>query len=139
MPSPNNFLFGMGPGTIDAALNKASFHAYLAHDPTWIKAIFEYGLVGGIGILSYVFTATYTGSRDRLFATALLFSWLFLGGYLLNGMMNVLFVTLGALHSFSAIRTTERPLTPRRARATPRRAAGQRQRYSSPLDNPRAP
>lgn len=140
IPSPNNFLFGMGPGTIDAALNKASFHAYLAHDPTWIKAIFEYGLVGGTAILSYVFTATYTGSRDRLFATALLIAWLFLGGYLLNGMMNVLFVTLGALHSFAAVRTTERPLTPRRARAAPRRTAASRhKRYSSPLGDPRAP
>lgn len=137
LPSPDNFLFGKGPGTIDAALTKASFHAYLAHDPTWIKVIFEYGLVGGLAVLTYVFSATYTGSRDRLVSTMLLLSWLFLGGYLLNGMMNILFLSLGALHSFSAVRTEERPLTPRHARMAPRSTG--RRRYGSPLAQSRAP
>jgi hypothetical protein len=131
IPSPDNFLFGMGPGTIDAALKKATFHAYLAHDPTWIKLIFEYGLVGGLAILSYVFCAVYAGGRDRLFSTVLLFAWLALGGYLLNGMMNVLFVTLGVMHAWPATRTQERPLTPRRARMTGRPVG--RQRYPSPM------
>lgn len=130
MPSPDNFLFGMGPGTIDAALDKASLHAYIAHDPTWIKAIFEYGLVGGIAMLTYVIAASYTGSRDRLITTMLLFVWLVLGGYLLNGMMNMLFLSLGALHGFPAERIEERPLTPRHARMAPR--GTRRQRYASP-------
>ncbi len=137
LPSPDNFLFGMGPGTINAALLKATFHAYLAHDPTWIKLIFEYGLVGGLALLSYVVSAVYTGARDRLLSTALLFAWLVLGGYLLNGMMNVLFVTLGVMHSWSAVRTPERPLTPRRARMTGRPAG--RRRHSSPLPGTPAP
>jgi hypothetical protein len=137
IPSPDNFLFGMGPGTIDAALKKATFHAYLAHDPTWIKLIFEYGLVGGVAFLSYVMCAMYTGARDRMFSTLLLFAWLALGGYLLNGMMNVLFVTLGVMHSWSAVRTQERPLTPRHARMAGRPAG--RRRYSSPLTGTPAP
>ncbi len=137
LPSPDNFLFGMGPGTIDAALTKASFHAYLAHDPTWIKLIFEYGLVGGVAFLSYVICAMYTGARDRLFATVLLLAWLALGGYLLNGMMNVLFVTLGAMHSWSTVRNQERPLTPRRARMAGRAAS--RRRYSAPAPGTPAP
>lgn len=136
LPSPDNFLFGMGPGTIQAALDKASFHAYLAHDPTWIKVIFEYGLIGGIAMLIYVFSASYTGSRDRLMTTMLLLSWLFLGGYLLNGMMNMFFLSLGALHCFPATRVEERPLTPRHARMAPR--GTRRQRYTTPpLAHPR--
>lgn len=136
LPSPDNFLFGMGPGMITPALDKATLHAYIAHDPTWIKVIFEYGLVGGLAILIYVISASYTGSRDRLMTTMLLLAWLFLGGYLLNGMMNMLFLSLGALHCFPAQRVEERPLTPRHARMAPRGTG--RQRYATPpLAQPR--
>ena len=103
LPSPDNFLFGMGPGTITDALQKATFHAYLAHDPTWIKLLFEYGLVGGLAILSYVIAASYTGSPDRLFTTVLLVVWSILGGYLLNGLMNVLILSLAVLHGRTAV------------------------------------
>lgn len=116
MPAPTSFLFGMGPGTIDAALTKATSRAYLAHDPTWIKVIYEYGLVGGLAVMSYVIAATHVGARSRLFALALTFTWLVLGGYLLNGMMNVLFVCLGALHGLPPAPKRRKALRPREAR-----------------------
>lgn len=131
LPSPNGFLFGMGPGTIDLALGQAPAHGYLAHDPTWIKLIYEYGLVGGLAIMSYVVCAMYVGSRDKLFSTVIMAAWLVLGGYLLNGLMAVFFISLSVLHSFPANRAIEPPMRPRRAR-TPVSGRSLREHYVSP-------
>jgi hypothetical protein len=119
MPSPLNLLFGMGPGTIDAAVDRASYNAYVAHDPTWIKLIFEYGLIGGMATFAYFVSAMYVGADNKLFRTVLLFTWLFLGGYLLSGLINILLVALGALHSRPAVVKSERPLV--RPPSPPRR------------------
>lgn len=93
------FLFGMGPGSIELVVSKAYARAYLAHDPAWIKLMFEYGVIAAACMLTYIAIALRHGSRHGVLAWAILYLFLFLGGYLLNGMMHALFVALLAWHN----------------------------------------
>lgn len=110
--SPGKLLFGLGPGAIEGVERATTRLDYLSHDPTWIKMAAEYGLIASTLFFTYIVAAFFQGSRDRLLAAALLFFYLFLGGYLLNGFINCLFMALLVWHS--------RPF------AAPRPAGGQR-------------
>jgi hypothetical protein len=96
---PSAFLFGMGPGSIEVVVSQAYTRAYLAHDPAWIKLMFEYGTIAAACMLAYIAVALRHGSRHPLLAWAVLFVFLFLGGYLLNGMMHAVFLVLTAWHN----------------------------------------
>ena len=96
---PSALLFGMGAGSIEVVVSRAYARAYLAHDPAWIKVMFEYGLIAAICLLSYITIALRSGTRHGLLAWAILYLFLFLGGYLLNGMMHAVFVALLAWHN----------------------------------------
>ncbi len=95
---PSALLFGMGAGSINQVMLMARSHDYLAHDPTWIKVVFEYGVVVAAFLMVYVGTAFLHGTRNRLLCVAALYIYLFLGGYLLNGIMHLAFVALAAWH-----------------------------------------
>lgn len=101
--SPKNFLFGLGPGSILAGVSLAASYDYLAHDATWIKLLFEYGAIGSLLLLGYMALALFAGARDRILAGAILYLFLFLGGYLLNGIMHSVFVTLLVWHNMSSV------------------------------------
>ena len=64
-----------------------------------MKLLFEYGLIASIFLLAYVFMAICYGTQHPTFALAIVFTLLFLGGYLLNGIMAFLFVALAAWHN----------------------------------------
>jgi hypothetical protein len=93
-----SLLFGMGPGAIEHILNEASV-AYVAHDPTWIKLILEYGFFAAALFMAFISTALFQGTRNRMLSSALLFFYLFLGGYLLNGFLHCLFSALCVWHN----------------------------------------
>jgi hypothetical protein len=97
--SPGKMLFGLGPGSIEGVEKAATTLAYLSHDPTWIKVVLEYGLIAATLFFTFIASAFFQGSRDRMLAAALLFFYLFLGGYLLNGFVNCLFMALVVWHS----------------------------------------
>jgi hypothetical protein len=97
--SPGKLLFGLGPGAIEGVEQKATSLAYLAHDPTWIKLVLEYGLVAATIFMIFVAAALFQGTRNRIMSWSILCLYLFLGGYLLSGFMNCLFVALLAWHS----------------------------------------
>jgi hypothetical protein len=97
--SPTDFLFGRGSGFMTVLLNNPLGRSYLAHDPTWIKVLFEYGAVAWVLLFTYIFTALFQGARLMLLAWAVAVLYLFLGGYLLNGMMHLLFLSLVAWHN----------------------------------------
>lgn len=97
--SPGKLLFGLGPGAIEGVENTATTLAYHAHDPTWIKMLLEYGLIAATVFMTFFSTAVFQGSRSRILSSAILFFYLFLGGYLLNGFMNSLFTSLLVWHA----------------------------------------
>jgi hypothetical protein len=101
--STSTLLFGMGPGAIERIMKEAfTYDAYLAFDPTWIKLILEYGFFAAALFMTFVGYALFQGTRNRMLSWAILFFYLVLGGYLLNGFLHILFVALCAWHNRSA-------------------------------------
>jgi hypothetical protein len=73
------FFLGRGPGTVQEQFRLYSFNAF---DPTWGKIIYEYGLVGSLAYFRLFYLAFYKGPKGLRFAVG--YTYLFLGGYLLN-------------------------------------------------------
>jgi hypothetical protein len=73
------FFLGRGPGTVQEQFRLFSFNAF---DPTWGKVIYEYGLLGSLVYLRFFYLAFCNGPRGLRFAVG--YTYLFLGGYLLN-------------------------------------------------------
>lgn len=88
------FLFGHGPGSILGIMKEASYKGYTSHDPTWIKAMMEYGVIPGLLLIVYTAFAFISGPASRPFAIAVMVLFLFMGGYLLNPVMHFLFAAL---------------------------------------------
>jgi hypothetical protein len=70
--------FGFGPGTISQA--KATFDF---HDPTWAKLLFEYGVLGTLGMVSLFARSLWRSDVPSELRATLFLSWLLLGGHLL--------------------------------------------------------
>lgn len=125
--STGSLLFGMGPGAIERIMNGGSL-SYVAHDPTWIKLLLEYGFFAAVMFMVFIGTALFQGTRNRTLSWAILFFLLFLGGYLLNGVVHLLFVALCAWHNrgarapqIASRRTGERLYRMQRLRLSPAR------------------
>jgi hypothetical protein len=73
------FFIGRGPGTVQEEFQQFSFYAF---DPTWGKVIYEYGLLGSIAYFAFFYCALFKAARGLRFAMG--YTYLFLGGYLLN-------------------------------------------------------
>jgi cell division protein FtsW (lipid II flippase) len=73
------FCLGRGPGTVQEQFRLLSFSAF---DPTWGKIIYEYGLLGAVVYFRLFYVAVCRGPRGLRFAVG--YTYLFLGGYLLN-------------------------------------------------------
>jgi tetratricopeptide (TPR) repeat protein len=95
MQTTGGILFGFGPGSLSQVMHSTG---YLAHDPSWFKMMFEYGALGMVAFFIFFLTTLYQRCPDRLLATALLYQFLFLGGYLHAAYINFLILTLVVLH-----------------------------------------
>ena len=73
------FFLGRGPGTVQEQFRLFSFNAF---DPTWGKVIYEYGLLGSLVYFRFFYLAFCRGPKGLRFAVG--YTYLFLGGYLLN-------------------------------------------------------
>jgi hypothetical protein len=73
------FFLGRGPGTVQEQFRLLSFNAF---DPTWGKVIYEYGLLGSLVYFRFFYLAFCRGPKGLRFAVG--YTYLFLGGYLLN-------------------------------------------------------
>jgi hypothetical protein len=73
------FFLGRGPGTVQEQFALFSFNAF---DPTWGKVIYEYGLLGSLVYFRFFYLALCKGPKGLRFAVG--YTYLFLGGYLLN-------------------------------------------------------
>jgi len=95
-PHASTTLFGMGPGTIETYTLKT---AYLIHDPTWGKLIFEYGFLGALPFAVYVCYCFFAGARSIWLAAALFIDYLLLGGNLVDARLQVLILVLVVLQN----------------------------------------
>jgi hypothetical protein len=101
--SLGTLFFGMGSGAIEKIMKEAfTYDAYLAFDPTWIKLVLEYGFFAAVSFAAFIGSALFQGSRNRTLSWSILFFLLFLGGYLLNGIVHILFVALCVWHNREA-------------------------------------
>lgn len=73
------FFIGRGPGTVQEQFQHFSFYAF---DPTWGKVIYEYGLIGSLVYFNFLYCGFCKAPRGLRFAVG--YTYLFLGGYLLN-------------------------------------------------------
>src|SRR5579872_2751837 len=73
------FVLGRGPGTVQEQFHLFSFNAF---DPTWGKVIYEYGLLGALVYFRFFYLTVCRGPKGLRFAVG--YTYLFLGGYLLN-------------------------------------------------------
>jgi len=95
-PDAATTLFGMGPGTIETYTLKT---AYLIHDPTWGKLIFEYGFLGALPFAAFVGYCFFAGARSIWLAAALFIDYLLLGGNLVDARLQVLILVLVVLQN----------------------------------------
>jgi len=103
---PTRFLFGMGAHSIEVASRHLT---YLAHDPTWGKLLFEYGLLGTLGFFPFILYSMLAHSASRFLAACLAFAYFFLGGNLLGPFYNFLIVALVAWQRPDPTLTTAPP------------------------------
>jgi len=74
-----NCIFGIGPGTISKV-----FRDFEGHDPVWAKLFFEYGILGGLLLIMFLFFSARTSSYKDHFLFLFFIQWSLLGGHLLN-------------------------------------------------------
>ncbi len=103
LPSVQNFLFGLGPGSINEFFKRYySPNADMSidiHDPTWGKLFFEYGIVGALPFAVFVTCCFFGDARSKWLSVALFFGYLVLGGYLLDAHLNALILSLVVWHN----------------------------------------
>jgi len=95
-PQIQTTLFGLGPGSIEPFFRSED---YAVHDPTWGKVFFEYGLVGTIPFMVFVCRCMFAGARSYWLSAALFFTYLLLGGNLLEPRMESLILVLVVFQS----------------------------------------
>ena len=71
--------FGHGPGTI---LHRS--WEFDAHDPTWAKLLFEYGIAGFVALVGFMVYKLAAFRAPAQLAIVLTANWLVMGGYLLT-------------------------------------------------------
>jgi hypothetical protein len=95
-PQAQTTLFGLGPGSIEPYFRSED---YAVHDPTWGKVFFEYGLVGTVPFMVFVCRCMFAGAQSYWLSAALFFTYLLLGGNLLEPRMESLILVLVVFQS----------------------------------------
>ena len=95
-PHPQTLLFGLGPGAIEPYFKAMD---YTVHDPTWGKLFFEYGIVGTVPFLIFICRCLFGGTRSVSLSGAVFFTYLVLGGNLVDARMEPLMLALVAYQS----------------------------------------
>lgn len=99
-------LFGHGAGTADFVTAYTDFES---HDTSWIKLVYEYGLVGAAGFFAFFLAALFGRAPSPIIACAFLVQFFLLGGYLLAPHVQFLIVVLGVWPRLIALEAEEEP------------------------------
>lgn len=89
-----SLLVGLGPGSISEVLDRVP---YEAHDPTWGKLLFEYGVVGTLAFAAFFLACVFPAVHSAWVSGMLLFGFLLFGGMLLDPRLNALLVVFCTL------------------------------------------
>jgi hypothetical protein len=81
--------FGRGPGTVTEYFSRFAFEA---HDPTWGKLIYEYGLLGFAAFMVFYGLAVVRKAGPFVLPVSILY--FFLGGYLLDASIITILASL---------------------------------------------
>lgn len=103
-----SLLFGLGPGSISPVLKTV---AYEAHDPTWGKLLFEYGVIGSMIFALFFLACIGPGAPSLWMSCVLLFGFLLFGGMLLDPRLNALLLIFCTLPRFSPTYGGHSPFT----------------------------
>jgi hypothetical protein len=128
MLSEHNFvdvrhlLFGMGAGSIEIFMKSVNL-TYLAHDPTWGKLLFEYGVLGAVAFFPYILWVIFADSPSAILSFCLTFALMLLGAYLLTPYYSFLIAALVAWQRHEA---TPQPATPAPGKGAGEAAGGRR-------------
>ena len=95
-PHAQTTLFGLGPGAIEPYFQSEE---YAVHDPTWGKLFFEYGLVGTVPFTIFICRCLFRGARSLLLNAAVFFTYLVLGGNLVDARVESLILALAVFQS----------------------------------------
>jgi hypothetical protein len=90
-PQIQTTLFGFGPGSIEPFKEATD---YMIFDPTWGKVLFEYGVVGTIPFAVFVCHCFFAGARSYWLSSAVFFTYLLLGGYLIDARLEAFILPL---------------------------------------------
>jgi hypothetical protein len=90
-PHAQTTLFGLGPGSIEPYFRAMD---YLVHDPTWGKVFFEYGMVGTIPFVAFLWRCFFVGAKSYWLSATVFFAYLLLGGNLVDARMEPLILSL---------------------------------------------
>lgn len=93
---PWSMWLGRGPGSIFRA-GKAWGWFYEYHDPTFAKALFEYGVLGLVAVVSLAASALRTPAIPPQLRAAAFVCWLGTGGFLVTAELTLLILVFGGL------------------------------------------
>jgi hypothetical protein len=96
-------LMGHGSGTMDAFANAAD-PWYIGFAGTWIKLFYEYGLIGTFLFFCFLIACLMKSMCPRLVVAAILFSYVFQGGELLNTSFLIMMIVLCTLSGAQKLR-----------------------------------
>jgi hypothetical protein len=88
-------LFGNGPGSVDSLVAQAW---YTAFEGTWVKLIYEYGLVGTALFSIFLLSCFGNSSCPKILGGAMIFEYYLLGGHVLSTPLLTLLIVLCTSH-----------------------------------------
>jgi hypothetical protein len=94
--STQELLFGEGPGTLKDFVFR--FWYGIGASGTWIKLIYEYGLIGSFLFVCFLVSCLKGSRCPRLVLAAIVFDFIFLGGLLLSTPFLIMMIVLCTLN-----------------------------------------
>ena len=88
------FAFGMGAGSIRDYTGPGKGLDYEAFDPSWIKLMFEYGMLGFLMYIPATFVMFLRNRKSGYLKAAILITYFVLGGYLASPYLHLLILPL---------------------------------------------
>jgi hypothetical protein len=94
LASPRELLIGNGPGTTGAFTGQFRFSYTGGMTATWIKLLYEYGLIGSFIFILFLAGCCRRTPCPKIIVAAVFFSYVFIGGNLINTPFQAIMIVL---------------------------------------------
>ena len=94
LASVRELLIGSGPGTTGAFTGQFRFWYTGGMTVTWIKLLYEYGLIGSVIFILFLVGCCRRTPCPKILVVAVFFSYVFLGGYLVSSPFLAIMIVL---------------------------------------------